>query len=113
MIPIEKVHRACQTPSIVTSAVIPRLDPRDPKTSATPELADFLDALKTAGFSGEISTDYATRLTAATDNSIYQQLPAAVVFAKNSADVAAALKLLDEPRFHKVALTARGGGTGT
>jgi FAD/FMN-containing dehydrogenase/Fe-S oxidoreductase len=96
------------------TAVIPRLDPRDHLQGASPEVAEFLAALQqTKGFSGEINTDYATRLTAATDNSIYQQLPAAVVFARTSADIASALKLLDEPRFHKVALTARGGGTGT
>jgi FAD/FMN-containing dehydrogenase/Fe-S oxidoreductase len=97
----------------VTAAVIPRLDPSDPRTGATPDVADYLAALRTAGFSGDIHTDYATRLTAATDNSIYQQLPAAVVFARSTADVSCALKLLDEPRFHKVTLTARGGGTGT
>jgi len=95
------------------TAVIPRLDPRDHHKATTPDVAEFLAALQTAGWSGEINTDYATRLTAATDNSIYQQLPAAVLFARTSADVASALKLLDEPRFHKVTLTARGGGTGT
>jgi FAD/FMN-containing dehydrogenase/Fe-S oxidoreductase len=97
----------------VTAAVLPRLDPRDHRQGATPDVADFLAALQRAGWSGEIRADYATRLTAATDNSIYQQLPAAVVFARSAADVALALKLLDEPRFHKVTLTARGGGTGT
>lgn len=100
-------------PRSIVTAVIPRLDPRDHQQGASPDVAEFLAALQIAGFSGEIGSDYATRLTAATDNSIYQQLPAAVVFARSSADVSCALKLLDEPRFHKVTLTARGGGTGT
>ena len=95
---------------IVSALVTPRLDPL---TSVEPHVAAYLAALRVAGFAGEICTDYATRLLAATDNSIYQQLPAAVMFARTSADVQHALRLLDEPHFHKVALTARGGGTGT
>src|SRR6185437_9271861 len=70
-------------------------------------------ALESGGFAGELRTDYATRLSAATDNSIYQMLPAAVAFPRTTADVALALELVNEPRFHGVALTARGGGTGT
>ena len=73
----------------------------------------FLDALRAAGFSGDIGSDYAPRLSAATDNSIYQQLPAAVIFPRSTEDVAHALRLIDEARFHDLALTARGGGTGT
>jgi (R)-2-hydroxyglutarate dehydrogenase len=98
------------TPERVNAAVIPRLDPR---SSVDPRVVEFVAALKGAGFEGDIRTDYATRLSAATDNSIYQVLPAAVVFPRSTGDVALALKLVDEPRFHTVALTARGGGTGT
>jgi FAD/FMN-containing dehydrogenase/Fe-S oxidoreductase len=94
----------------VVQAVLPRLDPR---ASVEPDVVAFLAELERAGFSGDIQSDYATRLTAAVDNSIYQLLPAAVIFPKRSADVALALKLIDEPRFHQVTLTARGGGTGT
>ncbi|HKP61134.1 MAG TPA: FAD-binding and (Fe-S)-binding domain-containing protein [Polyangiales bacterium] len=92
------------------NAVLPRLDPR---AGLDPQVAAFLDALAAAGFGGEIGSDYATRLTAATDNSIYQQLPAAVLFPRTTLDVTLCLRLLDEPRFHGVSLTARGGGTGT
>lgn len=95
---------------VVSAPAIPRLDPVD---SVEPAAAEYLGALRHAGFSGEIAFDYATRLSAATDNSIYQQLPAAVVFPRTQGDVAHALRLLDEPRFHQVTLTARGGGTGT
>jgi FAD/FMN-containing dehydrogenase/Fe-S oxidoreductase len=94
----------------VSAAVVPRLDPR---ASLEPEVVAFLEALGQAGFSGDIRSDYATRLSAATDNSIYQQLPAAVVFPRTSRDVSCALALLAEPRFQSVTLTARGGGTGT
>lgn len=41
---------------------------------------DFLDALRAAGFRGQLSADYATRTVLATDNSIYQRLPQATVF---------------------------------
>lgn len=94
----------------MSAAVLPRLDPL---ASVDPTVVSFLEALGRAGFSGDIQSDYATRLTAATDNSIYQLLPAAVIFPRNQADVVCALRLIDEPRFHAVALTARGGGTGT
>jgi FAD/FMN-containing dehydrogenase len=92
------------------NAVLPRLDPR---ASVEPDVVAFLDAHGRAGFSGGIQSDYPTRLTAAVDNSIYQLLPAAVIFPKSTADVALALRLIDEQRFHGVSLTARGGGTGT
>jgi FAD/FMN-containing dehydrogenase/Fe-S oxidoreductase len=98
------------TPQRVSAAVLPRLDPR---VGLAPNVADFVAELGRGGFAGEIRTDYATRLSAATDNSIYQVLPSAVVFPRNTGDVALALHLIDEPRFHGVAITARGGGTGT
>jgi FAD/FMN-containing dehydrogenase/Fe-S oxidoreductase len=94
----------------VQAAVVPRLDPR---ASPDPNVAGFVLALQHGSFAGEIRTDYATRLSAATDNSIYQMLPAAVIFPRATTDVALALRLIDEPRFHGVTLTARGGGTGT
>jgi FAD/FMN-containing dehydrogenase/Fe-S oxidoreductase len=94
----------------VSTAVLPRLDPL---ASVEPSVVAFLAALTDGGFGGEIRTDYGTRLTAATDNSIYQLLPAAVIFPKRTEDVALALQLIDQPPFHGVTLTARGGGTGT
>ena len=94
----------------MSRAVLPRLDPR---SSVEPHVAAYLEALNQAGFSGEIQSDYANRLSVATDNSIYQLLPAAVIFPRSRQDVAHALRLLDDPRFHAVTLTPRGGGTGT
>ncbi|HEY5145934.1 MAG TPA: FAD-binding oxidoreductase, partial [Polyangiaceae bacterium] len=89
---------------------LPRLDPA---ATLDPKVAEFATALEHGGFRGDLGTDYATRLSAATDNSIYQLLPAAVIFPRTTDDVALALRLVDEPRFHAVTLTARGGGTGT
>jgi FAD/FMN-containing dehydrogenase/Fe-S oxidoreductase len=94
----------------VPAAVVPRLDPL---ASVDSTVVSFVAALRAGGFEGELCTDYATRLSAATDNSIYQVLPAAVIFPRSTADVALGLRLIDEPRFHAVSLTARGGGTGT
>ncbi len=73
----------------------------------------FLAQLARAGFSGEIRTDYATRLVAATDNSVYQLVPVAVVFPKHEADVAVALRLAHTDNFRDLKLSPRGGGTGT
>jgi FAD/FMN-containing dehydrogenase/Fe-S oxidoreductase len=89
---------------------LPRLNP---DATLDPKVADFVAALAQGGFRGELRTDYASRLSAAVDNSIYQVLPAAVVFPRGTDDVALAMTLIDEARFHAVALTARGGGTGT
>ncbi|WAH56739.1 FAD-binding oxidoreductase [Pseudomonas silvicola] len=74
---------------------------------------DFLDALRSAGFRGQMSTDYGTRTVLATDNSIYQRLPQAAVFPLDADDVARVATLMAEPRFQAVKLTPRGGGTGT
>lgn len=84
-------------------------------TGVTPATlyADFLDALRAAGFRGQISADYATRTVLATDNSIYQRLPQAAVFPQDAEDVARVAALMAEPRFRQVKLTPRGGGTGT
>jgi len=94
----------------VVSRAIPRIDPR---ASLDASVVSFLEALAQAGFRGDIRSDYGTRLTAATDNSIYQQLPQAVIFPREQQDVVLATRLLAEPRFEGVSLTARGGGTGT
>jgi FAD/FMN-containing dehydrogenase/Fe-S oxidoreductase len=94
----------------LATAIVPRLDPL---VGVDPKVAALATALEQEGFHGEIRLDYATRLSAATDNSIYQVLPAAVIFPRVTADVALAMRLIEDPRFHGVALTARGGGTGT
>lgn len=73
----------------------------------------FLEQLRKVGFRGEIHTDYATRLVTATDNSVYQIVPLAVVYPLDERDVSSILKLSSEERFREVKLSPRGGGTGT
>ena len=74
---------------------------------------NFLQALEQQGFTGDTATDYADRLTMATDNSIYQLLPDAVVFPRSTADVALIARLASQERFSSLVFTPRGGGTGT
>ncbi|MFZ4832945.1 D-2-hydroxyglutarate dehydrogenase YdiJ [Rouxiella sp. Mn2063] len=74
---------------------------------------DFLDALKKDGFTGDVATSYADRLTMATDNSVYQLLPDAVVFPSATSDVTLLARLAGQERFKSLVFTPRGGGTGT
>ncbi len=74
---------------------------------------NFLQALEQQGFTGDTATNYADRLTMATDNSIYQLLPDAVVFPRSTADVALIARLASQERFSALIFTPRGGGTGT
>jgi FAD/FMN-containing dehydrogenase/Fe-S oxidoreductase len=90
--------------------VLPRLT----EVHATePLYRDILIALREGGFRGELCTDYSTRLLAATDNSIYQVLPEAVIFPRDTADIALAMRVFSEERFRAATLAPRGGGTGT
>lgn len=73
----------------------------------------FLQALAGAGFSGEIEERYSARLLCATDNSVYQRMPQAVVFPKSKQDVVALFKLAANSVYKSVVFAPRGGGTGT
>ncbi|MEJ2043255.1 MAG: FAD-binding and (Fe-S)-binding domain-containing protein [Reinekea sp.] len=73
----------------------------------------FLDAAQSAGFNGELCPDYANRTVLATDNSIYQVLPQAVVYPKNSADIEILTRLAATDEWQHIVLSPRGGGTGT
>ena len=74
---------------------------------------NFLQALEQQGFTGDTATRYADRLTMATDNSIYQLFPDAVVFPRSTADVALLARVASQERFASLIFTPRGGGTGT
>jgi len=89
--------------------------PRINHSESTPQIVQsFLAKLRNSDFSGDIQQDYASRLVTATDNSIYQILPQAVVFPKNSNDIQLILNISAEQRFRKsIKITPRGGGTGT
>ena len=65
------------------------------------------DALK-ADFSGEVRFDRISRALYATDASVYQITPLAVVFPRTPEDVAHVVRVAAD---HRVSITARGGGT--
>ncbi|PMR73907.1 D-2-hydroxyglutarate dehydrogenase YdiJ [Billgrantia endophytica] len=73
----------------------------------------FLEALRAAGFAGEIAPDYANRTVLATDNSLYQRLPQAVLYPKGAEDLERIAHLAGQVEHRRVVLTPRGGGTGT
>ncbi|MFA0413556.1 FAD-binding and (Fe-S)-binding domain-containing protein [Vibrio renipiscarius] len=73
----------------------------------------FLDELKSAGFTGDIETQYSSRLAVATDNSVYQMLPQAIVHPKSTEDVALIGQISVKPVYERVKFSPRGGGTGT
>jgi len=76
-------------------------------------LRGYLDELSSQGFEGEIGADLANRLIAATDNSIYQVEPFAVLYPKRAEDVTLAMRLAAAGSFAPIPLSPRGGGTGT
>ena len=78
-----------------------------------PDYALFLSELEKTPFSGEIRGDFASRIITATDNSIYQILPQAVVFPRSSQDVVHLLQLAHQKQFQNITFSPRGGGTGT
>lgn len=74
---------------------------------------DFLQALNETSYNGEIEQSYAGRLAVATDNSVYQCLPQAVLFPKSTQDIAEICKLAQLSKFTDIRFSPRGGGTGT
>ena len=90
--------------------MIPKLTPE--QTLPAVVLA-FRDALLAAGFSGDIETSYAARLAVATDNSVYQALPQAVLLPRHLTDIQTISRLAQTPAFAKLKFSPRGGGTGT
>lgn len=73
----------------------------------------FLDELRLRGFSGDIDAGFAGRLMMATDNSIYQRQPQAVVYPRDAEDLQRIARVSADPRFAGVSFAPRGGGTGT
>lgn len=83
---------------------------RPPANATTLRLAA---ALRSASFAGEIEHDSALRAAMSTDNSVYQIVPDLIVAPHDAADLVTLLRVMQAPEFARVALTARGGGTGT
>lgn len=88
-----------------------------PRLKDVPQLSqlvvDYLSDLQAQHFEGDIASNYADRLSLATDNSVYQQLPQAVLFPKSVADVVRLTKLGQREKYQSLSFTPRGGGTGT
>lgn len=83
----------------------------DPQSSLEQQYRAYLDALAAQGFAGDIETRYSSRLAVATDNSIYQRLPQAVVLPRHLDDILLLTRVAQEHPLVK--FSARGGGTGT
>lgn len=90
--------------------MIPRLQTRETLRPADPS---FFESLVEAGFSGDADASRGSRAVLATDNSIYQVEPSAVVFPRGAEDVKIIMRVLSEERYFAMRLVARGGGTGT
>ena len=90
--------------------MIPRLDYQD---SLSPTTLQFLELLARSAFRGDIEKSYASRLAMATDNSVYQVVPQAVLYPRSADDIAVMLKLAQGPEYAALSFFPRGGGTGT
>lgn len=76
-------------------------------------LTHLVTALRKAGFRGGIERDSAMRAAMSTDNSVYQIRPDLIAAPRDAADLAVLMAVMAKPDFAGIALTARGGGTGT
>jgi FAD/FMN-containing dehydrogenase/Fe-S oxidoreductase len=88
--------------------VLPQLSPKD---TISIETQNYLRLLQDADYLGDIEISYSSRLAVATDNSIYQQIPQAVLFPKNISDMQEIARLSNSN--DAITFSARGGGTGT
>lgn len=88
-----------------------------PQLKSAPKIASitqrYLNELADVGYEGEIATDYASRLSLATDNSIYQLLPQAILFPRNINDIKLLTSLAQKDEYQSICFVPRGGGTGT
>ncbi|NVK57845.1 MAG: FAD-binding oxidoreductase [Alteromonadaceae bacterium] len=71
----------------------------------------YINGLQKSSFAGDIEYSYGSRLAMATDNSVYQKLPQALVHPKGVNDLQTLGELANQ--HPEVKFSARGGGTGT
>ncbi|OEE10026.1 D-2-hydroxyglutarate dehydrogenase YdiJ [Aliivibrio fischeri] len=83
------------------------------QSTIDPKVVDYLEQLSRTDFSGDIETTYSSRLAVATDNSVYQQLPQAVLLPKTTKDVECLTTLANKEEYRSIQFSPRGGGTGT
>ncbi|WP_347309877.1 FAD-binding and (Fe-S)-binding domain-containing protein [Defluviimonas sp. SAOS-178_SWC] len=84
-----------------------------PSPDAPDLIARLAEALHQQGFRGEIDTDTALRAAMSTDNSVYQIAPDVVVAPREADDLVTLLTVMQRSEFAGIAVTGRGGGTGT
>ncbi|MDV7104308.1 FAD-binding and (Fe-S)-binding domain-containing protein [Vibrio sp. TH_r3] len=94
----------------LTTTKLPRLENQN---SVDPLVLKYLQLLESEGFAGDIESQYSSRLAVATDNSVYQQLPQAVVHPRTTEDVSLITKLSKHSDYDRITFSPRGGGTGT
>ena len=82
-------------------------------TTLSEQVKQFLDILAQKGFKGDIELDLARRLVAATDNSVYQVLPQALLYPYHVQDIELIGGLLTQTEYRSIQIAPRGGGTGT
>ncbi|MGB3726684.1 MAG: FAD-binding and (Fe-S)-binding domain-containing protein [Glaciecola sp.] len=87
---------------------LPHIAPSETVSSDTQQ---YLQQLSQSSFSGDVEFSYGSRMAVATDNSVYQQIPQAVVFPKNVDDLQSIAKAASDNE--AITFSARGGGTGT
>ncbi|MCG9682486.1 FAD-binding oxidoreductase [Vibrio sp. Isolate23] len=90
--------------------MLPRLHSQ---SDVDPVVLSFLEDLRQSGFTGDIESQYSSRLAVATDNSVYQQLPQSVVHPKSTQDVVLIGRLSTQSQYERITFSPRGGGTGT
>jgi FAD/FMN-containing dehydrogenase/Fe-S oxidoreductase len=90
--------------------MLPRIDH---ETHLSPLYERFVASLKSKSFTGDINASYSARLSVATDNSIYQQLPKLVIHPRTRQDIVILAKTASEDQYSEIKFSARGGGTGT
>jgi len=73
----------------------------------------FLKTLEESSFKGEVYADYSTRLLSATDNSVYQVMPQAVVYPICEEDLNVIAEIGSHIEYRGLSFAPRGGGTGT
>ena len=90
--------------------MLPRIDHQ---THLSPLYERFIASLKNNNFTGDINASYSARLSVATDNSVYQQLPKLVIHPRTKQDIVVLTKTANEDHYNEIKFSARGGGTGT
>lgn len=85
----------------------------NPELALDASVVAFTKALQHAGFTGDIETSYGSRLAVATDNSVYQALPQAVLLPRSTDDLVIMTSLAQTSSFSHLKFSPRGGGTGT